>query len=233
MRFGRGAGRRGERVFVGHLVAFALLGTVAHPSPLAPGRPPVDRAPSDAGPSDGVPRAEELLCGVVIETLGCAGWIDSADQYALTQVADLCPGPCADALAAPPSALMPARRRLDENATEVWCLMKPDRTSFDLMGPTGCLSALPENFPGEHARRDEKVNGMMAETAAEPLHWALAYGSTFLLTCCSAFCSGLTLGLMGLDMTMIEVVKRSGTPADKARAQKIEPIRKTGNQLLC
>jgi metal transporter CNNM len=111
--------------------------------------------------------------------------------------------------------------------------MKPDRSSFDLMGPTGCLSNLPERFEGEHARRDEKVNGMMAETATEPLHWALAYGSTFVLTCCSAFCSGLTLGLMGLDMTMIEVVKRSGTPADKARAQKIEPIRKTGNQLLC
>lgn len=179
--------------------------------------------------------AAQLLCAVAIDSLGCDGWVD-ADELTRTQVADLCPGPCAEArVASLPPLPPPPLRRLDENATgvEIWCRMAPDRTSFDLLGPTGCMQGVEENFPGEHERRDEKVNAMMLETSAAPLHWVLAYGSTFILTCCSAFCSGLTLGLMGLDMTMIEVVKRSGTPADKARAQKIEPIRKTGNQLLC
>ena len=227
------------RTFATHSFAFALLTTVAHPSPLASvargvAHPDVVVRGVTLGADSPIPRADQLLCTVVIETLGCEGVVE-ADEYPPTRVTDLCPGPCAKVPAASPTALIPALRRLDENATDdtVWCKLAPDRASFDLMGPTGCMQNLPETFPGEHARRNEKVNAMMAETAEEPLHWALAYSTTLLLTCCSAFCSGLTLGLMGLDMTMIEVVKRSGSPKDRARATKIEPIRKTGNQLLC
>jgi metal transporter CNNM len=230
-----------------HSLALALLATVAHPSPLAPTARVAFRAregghvaPVDGDGSPQLPGANEMLCEIVIHARGCESTVDGERGAAPTRVADLCPEACARALASPRVAVepaspvapaAPAARRLGENATdEIWCLASADRTSFDL---EECFGDLPENFPNEHARRIEKVNGAMAETSEEPLHWALAYGSTFILTCCSAFCSGLTLGLMGLDMTMIEVVKRSGSPKDKARAEKIEPIRKTGNQLLC
>ena len=183
------------RTFATHSFAFALLTTVAHPSPLASvargvAHPDVVVRGVTLGADSPIPRADQLLCTVVIETLGCEGVVE-ADEYPPTRVTDLCPGPCAKVPAASPTALIPALRRLDENATDdtVWCKLAPDRASFDLMGPTGCMQNLPETFPGEHARRNEKVNAMMAETAEEPLHWALAYSTTLLLTCCSAFCS--------------------------------------------
>merc|ERR1712166_403901 len=69
--------------------------------------------------------------------------------------------------------------------------------------------------------------------AEKPLPLAFALATTFVLVCCSAFCSGLTLGLMGLDMTMLSVVIESGTDKDKERAAKIAPLRSTGNRLLC
>ncbi len=36
--------------------------------------------------------------------------------------------------------------------------------------------------------------------------------------------SGLTLGLMSLDNVDLEVLKRSGTPTEKAYASKIMPV---------
>ena len=36
--------------------------------------------------------------------------------------------------------------------------------------------------------------------------------------------SGLTLGLMSLDNVDLEVLKRSGTPSEKAHASKIMPV---------
>jgi metal transporter CNNM len=67
----------------------------------------------------------------------------------------------------------------------------------------------------------------------KPLPLVFALGTTFVLVCCSAFCSGLTLGLMGLDLTMLQVILESGSEIDKKRAAKITPLRSTGNRLLC
>ena len=53
------------------------------------------------------------------------------------------------------------------------------------------------------------------------------------LLCMSALFSGLTLGLMGLDKTGLEIVM-SGDDAEAAKAAKIiYPLRKDGNLLLC
>ncbi|GMI42670.1 hypothetical protein TrCOL_g2899 [Triparma columacea] len=49
----------------------------------------------------------------------------------------------------------------------------------------------------------------------------------------SGLFSGLTLGLMGLDMTGLEIVMGGSDPKAAKNAKKIRPIRKNGNQLLC
>ena len=54
-----------------------------------------------------------------------------------------------------------------------------------------------------------------------------------LLICFSAMFSGLTLGLMGLDLTGIEIVMEGDDPVNAAYAKRIHPLRKRGNLLLC
>lgn len=54
-----------------------------------------------------------------------------------------------------------------------------------------------------------------------------------LLILFSAFFSGLTLGLMGLDKTGLEIVMEGDDPINAEYAKKIYPIRKRGNLLLC
>jgi metal transporter CNNM len=49
----------------------------------------------------------------------------------------------------------------------------------------------------------------------------------------SAIFSGLTLGLMGLDLTGLEIVMEGDNAANSEAAKKIYPIRKKGNLLLC
>jgi len=55
---------------------------------------------------------------------------------------------------------------------------------------------------------------------------------TFLILCSGLF-SGLTLGLLGLDMTGLEVVIGGSDPIAARNARVIAPVRKKGNQLLC
>lgn len=53
------------------------------------------------------------------------------------------------------------------------------------------------------------------------------------LVSCSGLFSGLTLGLMSLDLTGLEIVIAGGTPQERAYAETIKPVRKDGNLLLC
>jgi metal transporter CNNM len=49
----------------------------------------------------------------------------------------------------------------------------------------------------------------------------------------SALFSGLTLGLMSLDPTGLEIVMEGDDPELSRAARKIYPVRKNGNRLLC
>ena len=49
----------------------------------------------------------------------------------------------------------------------------------------------------------------------------------------SALFSGLTLGLMSLDLTGLQIVMEGGDPVNAEYAKKIYPLRKKGNMLLC
>lgn len=53
-----------------------------------------------------------------------------------------------------------------------------------------------------------------------------------LLTLSGLF-SGLNLGLMSLDLSELEILKKIGTPKEQSFASKIYPLRKRGNFLLC
>lgn len=49
----------------------------------------------------------------------------------------------------------------------------------------------------------------------------------------SGLFSGLNLGLMSLDISELDILKRIGTPKERDHATKIYPLRKRGNFLLC
>jgi hypothetical protein len=53
------------------------------------------------------------------------------------------------------------------------------------------------------------------------------------LLCMSALFSGLTLGLMSLDKTGLEIVMAGDDPVDAEYAKRIYPVREKGNLLLC
>ena len=57
--------------------------------------------------------------------------------------------------------------------------------------------------------------------------------SSAVLILMSALFSGLTLGLAGLDVNQLDIMKQAGTPSQRANAAKIQPIRAQGNLLLC
>ncbi|KAL0479659.1 metal transporter [Acrasis kona] len=57
-------------------------------------------------------------------------------------------------------------------------------------------------------------------------------GALFLV-CLSALFSGLTLGLLGLDTTQLEILKESGGEKERHYAARILPVRRRGNLLLC
>lgn len=63
--------------------------------------------------------------------------------------------------------------------------------------------------------------------------WAVLILADTILLLFAALFAGLTLALVGLDTLSLEIIADSGQEPDKTYAEKILPIRKLGNQLLC
>lgn len=61
--------------------------------------------------------------------------------------------------------------------------------------------------------------------------WSIA--ATLVLLCLSGFFSGLTLGLMSLDITGLELIIACGEADQQRWAKRILPLRRRGNLLLC
>ena len=58
-------------------------------------------------------------------------------------------------------------------------------------------------------------------------------GAAVLLLSLAALFSGLTLGMLSLDVQQLEIVREAGTPEERRNAALILPVRAQGNLLLC
>jgi len=195
------------------------------------------------------------LCDTLVGSHGCDGDIGPFGTSRL--VRDVCSTECARRVDTSGSTQL--HRRLHHGADHPAC--KIVATDCGWTNTTGS-KAFPKPFDDDDFRQEhpwvatgfeeveislseaevECIWGEGADAAgiggaclnpAEPLPLWFAVLTTVLLTCCSGFCSGLTLGLMGLDMTMLQVIIQSGSPQQQKQALALQPIRKTGNRLLC
>lgn len=86
-------------------------------------------------------------------------------------------------------------------------------------------------------REDEFLSGFECtnETSTSDglLPLAASIPLAIVLVCLSALFSGLTLGLLSLDMVALRVLSTAGDENEKGYANKIIPIRTNGNLLLC
>ncbi|KAJ6663372.1 hypothetical protein lerEdw1_009451 [Lerista edwardsae] len=83
----------------------------------------------------------------------------------------------------------------------------------------------------QHFRDKDLLIQVVAESYILPL-WLLVVIIIVLLAF-SAMFSGLTLGLMALDLVELRIVQHCGTEKERMYATKIEPLRRKGNYLLC
>ncbi|OIS98698.1 PREDICTED: DUF21 domain-containing protein At4g14240-like [Nicotiana attenuata] len=76
------------------------------------------------------------------------------------------------------------------------------------------------------------VPGLGAEIAFGTVSWFLYAGISCFLVLFAGIMSGLTLGLMSLGLVDLEILQRSGTPAEKKQAATILPVVQKQHQLL-
>ncbi|GAM27268.1 hypothetical protein SAMD00019534_104430 [Acytostelium subglobosum LB1] len=69
--------------------------------------------------------------------------------------------------------------------------------------------------------------------AASPEYIVFQWASIVFLVALSGLFAGLTLGIMSLDITGLEIVIASGSPKESKYAKRIYPVRQRGNLLLC
>lgn len=90
---------------------------------------------------------------------------------------------------------------------------------------TGCFASAAV------AIADDPEETAVAGFDAQKDWWKLLVSIVLILF--SALFSGLTLGLMGLDVNGLEIVINGGDAISAAYAAKIAPVRRNGNLLLC
>lgn len=93
------------------------------------------------------------------------------------------------------------------------------------------IDAVPEQRP--HSTTNDRSlqadESSWIDAVPDAVQWILIV----FLVCMSAMFSGLTLGLLSLDKTGLEIVMEGEDAKNAAAAKKIYPIRKRGNLLLC
>eukprot|EP00759_Apiculatamorpha_spiralis_P036364 PhF_6_TR36534/c0_g1_i2/m.53857/K16302/CNNM; metal transporter CNNM len=82
-----------------------------------------------------------------------------------------------------------------------------------------------------HHRTFHAQNGIISEEGAEP-NLGRDIPLTIIFLAISAICTGLNIGVMGLDTINLEIVAESGPMPECKYARKILPYRKKGHQLL-
>lgn len=85
----------------------------------------------------------------------------------------------------------------------------------------------------DYLRRRTNTSSSSSSAAAFRLPKGVSIAGCVVLTIISAICSGLVLGLMSLDVTQLEILKKSTNATEAKNAQRIYPLRIRGNLLLC
>ena len=80
------------------------------------------------------------------------------------------------------------------------------------------------------AAAQDGIDTLQHDLTAPEVAWRVA--ACCILVLGSAYCSGLTLAVMGLDPQTLEITKAAGTPEERVWAAAILPVRRKGNQLL-
>ncbi|CAE7257289.1 Cnnm2 [Symbiodinium sp. KB8] len=95
----------------------------------------------------------------------------------------------------------------------------------------GTLSAGGKGLDGhgQSLRHGRALQAAGTDVGYEIFRWV----TIVVLVALSGTFSGLTLGLLGLDTNQLAIVAESGSPDKRRDAQRIMPIRKRGNLLLC
>lgn len=95
-----------------------------------------------------------------------------------------------------------------------------------LVTPRAYASLLPS------ARRLEGISSA-APVELTPEEMALRIVGCAVLLLGSALCSGLTLGVLSLDSSQLEILQSAGGPRERVWAERILHVRRDGNLLLC
>mmetsp|Transcript_17252 Transcript_17252/g.56065 ORF Transcript_17252/g.56065 Transcript_17252/m.56065 type:complete len:874 (-) Transcript_17252:45-2666(-) len=109
-------------------------------------------------------------------------------------------------------------------------LLRGGALFFDDEDSSSSSSSSSSSFSSREGRR--ALQGL--PTAKDGIEGAIVqYVIILFLVCMSGLFSGLTLGLLGLDKTGLDIVIGGGTEEEKAWARKVLPVREDGNRLLC
>jgi hypothetical protein len=121
-------------------------------------------------------------------------------------------------------------RRSTNTATTTSMMLFSDRRHLQMEeNSTTCtIDCCTTNYQQEICSPEEEDEGWIATIPV-----ALQIIFVIVLLCLSALFSGLTLGLMSLDITGLEIVMAGDDPTQAQYAKNIYPIRKKGNLLLC
>jgi metal transporter CNNM len=101
----------------------------------------------------------------------------------------------------------------------------------------GSCDPYEQNRTASPSARDGSNNGTTPswdnQTIPHDLLVALQYSGIVILICLSALFSGLVLGLLSLEITELEILKKCGTEKERQYASAIIPMRKNSNLVLC
>ena len=125
------------------------------------------------------------------------------------------------------ASLLPPTTTLFESRREISHL----RTVPRFLQQEQCTESCCIDTFGDLPCQEEEPSTADNPFAQTPL-WFQIVLMVFLLIM-SAFFSGLTLGLMGLDKTGLEIVMEGDDPRYRECARRIYPLRERGNLLLC
>ncbi|KAL6066396.1 CNNM transmembrane domain-containing protein [Balamuthia mandrillaris] len=125
-------------------------------------------------------------------------------------------------------AVTPVVAVTDLHNTNTNLLIKMKRES-------GELPAVGSNITCKVFHEELECEGVLyfPSEVEDDIRWIIFYGFvSFCLVCTAGLMSGLTIGLMSLNVMSLQVLEQSGTPKEKRYASKILPVVKKHHLLL-